>query len=79
MSIVTQNEKKVIMKNLKKLSRSELKKVSGGNFKPSFEVGDCGSSCSIGDNTCEQYGLSCGVYMLTNGEGVITSSCMKCM
>ncbi|WP_370901452.1 hypothetical protein [Chryseobacterium gossypii] len=68
------------MKKLKKLSRKELENLKGsGPSDPSSEMGDCGSSCSPGDGYCEQFGLSCGIYMLTNGQGQVTSSCFKCM
>jgi len=68
------------MKSLKKLSRNELKNVKGsGPANPSFETGNCGDSCGIGDGVCERYGLSCGFFALTNGQGIITSTCMKCM
>lgn len=70
------------MKNLKKLSRNELKSVKGSGggheLETGFETGDCGSVCSPGDGNCEQFGLSCGIYMISNGD-TITSSCMKCM
>ncbi|KFF13008.1 hypothetical protein IW15_09540 [Chryseobacterium soli] len=69
------------MKNLKKLSRNELKKMSGGAnpFEESAEVGNCGDACTPGNNdTCKDYGLQCGIYMLSSG-GTVTSSCWKCM
>ncbi|MDY3345659.1 hypothetical protein PG326_10480 [Riemerella anatipestifer] len=43
------------MKNFKKLSRKQLKKVNGGSYE---------DMCSPGKNdSCKQYGLSCGIYM----------------
>jgi hypothetical protein len=67
------------MKNLKKMSRNDLKTVNGGKIYPGTGGGgDCGNSCSPGDGRCEAYGLSCGMYAIYH-DGVLTSSCWKCM
>lgn len=64
------------MKNLKKLSRNDLKSLVGGKRLP---VDGCANMCMPRMGTgpadiCEQYGLTCGWWMDSNGN-----SCNRCM
>lgn len=72
------------MKNLKKLSRNELRELNGGKIAPNnggvmVGVDGCASMCTprMGAgpaDSCEQYGLTCGWWMDSNGN-----SCNRCM
>ncbi|WP_440132421.1 bacteriocin-like protein [Chryseobacterium tongliaoense] len=65
------------MKNLKRLSRNELKPLTGGIRFPEG-VDGCKDMCKptmgVGTDTCQQYGLTCGWWMDSNGN-----SCNRCM
>lgn len=66
------------MKNLKKISRAELKKIDGGKLP--IGLGNCGDACGPNDGFCEQFGLTCGVHVISNSDsGQITSYCRKCL
>lgn len=66
------------MKKMKKLSRNDLKELTGGKPNPGVP-GNCGNSCSLGESTCEQFGLTCGLYWIYGPNGDATSGCLKCI
>lgn len=68
------------MKKLKKVTRNELKKIEGGLLYPGGGAGgyNCENSRSAGDGFCEQYGLTCGVWVHTAPDGTINYACTKC-
>lgn len=36
-------------------------------------------TCTPGNGFCEQYGLSCGMWVTTGSDGSITTACLKCL
>lgn len=65
------------MKNLKRLSRVELKKINGG--KKDIAGYGCTDACHSDDGVCEQYGLSCGLWVsYNNTTGEVNYACLKC-
>lgn len=67
------------MKNLKKLSRENLKSIRGSRLRPNYGGIGCSDACTPGNGTCEQYGLSCGMWVTTGSDGSITTACLKCL
>lgn len=67
------------MKKLKKISRNELKTINGSKLLPGGGGFGCTDACQPGDGRCEQYGLTCGLWIHTApGDGTVNYACNKC-
>lgn len=66
------------MKNFKNYSRIKLGKIYGGKLP--VGMGNYGDAYGPNDGYCEQSGLTCGTYVISNNDnGQITSYCRKCL
>ncbi len=67
------------MKHLKRISRENLKGIKGSKLQPTYGGIGCADACKPGNGVCEQYGLSCNMWVTTGPDGSITTACLKCL